>query len=69
MRDSNDTSTHTAMALPEFLLKTLDSIDCHTSSFSVYCLVGVGELGSRAWLGEGIGDFRDSIWNVNEENI
>jgi hypothetical protein len=28
---------------------------------------GVGVLRSR--VGEGIGDFRDSIWNVNEENI
>jgi hypothetical protein len=28
---------------------------------------GVGGLGSRA--GEGIGDFVDSISNVNEENI
>ena len=28
---------------------------------------GVGELGNR--IGEGIGDFRDSIGNVNEENI
>jgi hypothetical protein len=26
----------------------------------------VGGLGRRA--GEGIGDFQDSIWNVNEEN-
>jgi hypothetical protein len=27
-------------------------------------------LGSRAgWGGEGIGDFRVSIWNVNEESI
>jgi hypothetical protein len=29
--------------------------------------VWVGGLGSRA--GEGIGDFQDSIWNINEENI
>ena len=28
---------------------------------------GVGGLGSR--VGEGIGDFQDSIGNVNEENI
>jgi hypothetical protein len=28
---------------------------------------GVGGLGSR--VGEGIGGFGDSIWNVNEENI
>jgi hypothetical protein len=29
---------------------------------------GVGGLGSRVVVG-GIGDFQDSIWNVNEENI
>jgi hypothetical protein len=29
--------------------------------------VGVGGLGRRAE--EGIGDFWDSIWNVNKENI
>jgi hypothetical protein len=29
--------------------------------------VGVGGVGSMAE--EGIGDFQDSIWNVNEENI
>jgi hypothetical protein len=29
--------------------------------------MGVGGLGSR--VGEDIGDFQDSIWNVNEENI
>jgi hypothetical protein len=30
---------------------------------------GVGGLGSRVGVGEGIGDIRDSIWNVSEENI
>jgi hypothetical protein len=30
--------------------------------------LGVGGLESRAG-GVGIGDFQDSIWNVNEENI
>jgi hypothetical protein len=36
-----------------------------------------GNAGAKKWewvgrgeeWGEGIGDFRDSIWNVNEENI
>jgi hypothetical protein len=26
-------------------------------------------VGREAGQGEGIGDFQDSIWNVNEENI
>jgi hypothetical protein len=28
-----------------------------------------GVVGWETWQGEGIGDFWDSIWNVNEENI
>ena len=31
--------------------------------------VGVGGLGSRAGRGEDIGYFRDSVLNINEENI
>jgi hypothetical protein len=27
-----------------------------------------GWVGDQGW-GEGIGEFQDSIWNVNEENI
>jgi hypothetical protein len=46
----------------------LEKIQCPSTVECQDKEAGVGELGS---IGGGgiLGDFRDSIWNVNEENI
>jgi hypothetical protein len=49
------------------IILILANIICPSTGERQGQVVGVSVFGSRAE--EGIGDFWDSIWNINEENI